>query len=154
MSYRFGPSGGIGGDPFTTSPPAENGPWKISMIKVWSEDRINALEVVWTNPLGEVRTSPKFGGSDGHQHEFEIDKDDQLVRIEGSTEVVKFWEGLSWYQFCSLQFFTQQGRSSPLYGQQWGVGFSYDGVPDHQVIGFYGRSSSWIEALGVMIDQA
>ena len=147
MSYSFGPSGGSGGNPFSALPPADNGPWKISAIQVWSGNRIDAIEMIWRNPQGNIRTSPKFGGSGGTEQEFDIDAADYLVRIEGSVG-----EREDNVRVFSLQFFTKQGRSSKVFGSQTAAPFRYDEIPGNQVISLFGRSGAEIDALGVVIE--
>jgi hypothetical protein len=146
MSNSFGPSGGTGGDSFSVLPPSDNGPWKISAIQVWSADRIDGLEVIWSNQHGDVRTSPKLGGTGGVEHEFQIGQDDFLTRIEGS--VGSFNDNV---RLFSLQLFTKNGKSSDLFGKPASDKFQYDGVTGYQILGLFGRSGSAIDALGTVL---
>jgi hypothetical protein len=147
----FGASGGLGGTDFVAQPPRENGPWKISSIQVRSGSRIDSIEVFWTNSSGDIHASPRYGGSGGEEDEFPIDSGDYLVRIEGSLGFIE--NESSYPRLFSLQLFTQNGKSSPVFGKATEAKFHYDGIPGYQITGLFGRSGSAIDALGVSIDR-
>jgi hypothetical protein len=147
MSDQFGPSGGTGGNPFTAEPP-EGGGWKISAIDVWSGDRIDSIELIWSHSGGETKSSPKFGGSGGNESEFQIDVGDYLTRIEGSVGSKE-----DNVRIFSLQFFTRNGNMSKIFGKPTQAKFRYDEIQGQQIIGLFGRTGAAIDALGVVYDE-
>ncbi|KAF5339698.1 hypothetical protein D9758_014901 [Tetrapyrgos nigripes] len=84
------------GDPLTT---------RLSSITVHSGSGIDAIECTFQVGNKTV-SSGKKGGNGGSAHTFELRFEEQITRIEGRANT-----GL-----CKLQFFTNQGRSSDVYG--------------------------------------
>jgi len=148
MSAKFGPSGGIGGSPYDApaQDPDANGPWTINKISGWSETRINEITIWWTNP-DDSEVGNSFGEMGGEVYTFEIAKGDFLTQIRGSVGENE----CSWLVY-SLQFVTQNGVVSPIFGEPTAEDFEYICPPGYQITGIFGRSGGAVDALGVYID--
>ena len=151
MAYlKYGPSGGVGGDIFDPIIPQDQKPgWKIREIKVTSESLINQIQLEWENKKNEIQDSPVIGSYDGgNKDEFDIVSDDYLVIVKGS--VVQGDSGAIYVS--SLQFTTNTGITSPIFGNPTSEVFSYQAPPGFQIIGIFGRAGGFIDALGVYIN--
>ncbi|CAF1524984.1 unnamed protein product, partial [Didymodactylos carnosus] len=90
-----------------------------SQILIYSDKFINSIQLSYIAPdNGSIETqAPRHGGFGGQAHTvFTLDTDERIIRVEG-------WKG--WY-IDSLEFLTNQGRTSGQYGS-------------------YGRSTAWTE---------
>lgn len=146
----LGASGGIGGDPFNTESPRDDGPWKIGAIQVWSDNTgVNAIEIRWISQKEETRYHT-YGDRKGEEYEYRIGADDHLVKITGSLGL----RHIEVYRLhvSSLRFFTRKGHSSPVIGMESNVKFQYDEIPGYQIIDLFGRAGSDLDALGVGIE--
>ncbi len=146
MSYAFGPSGGVGGIPYSAPMPSSGGPWKISGLQGRSGDRIDQIEIVWSNQAG-AQASPPFGGNGGNPFQFLIPTGDYLTQIIGSAGQ---YDGTA--RLFSLQFITKSGVKSPVYGSAGPGNFYYRCPPGYQITGIFGRSGTAVDALGIYID--
>jgi hypothetical protein len=147
MSYAFGPSGGVGGSPYSALMPNSGGPWKISGVQGRSERRIDQIEIVWSNQAGGTQSSAQFGGDGGNPFQFSISTSDYVTQIVGS---VGQHDGS--VRLFSLQFITKSGAKSAVYGKAGSGNFNYQCPPGYQITGIFGRSKSAVDALGVYID--
>jgi jacalin-like lectin domain-containing protein len=97
---------------------------------------------------GGSQSSEQFGGDGGTPFQFSISDKDYLTLISGTVgvnngSVVLF----------SLQFFTQNGNKSPVFGSATSTPFNFQCPPGYQISGIFGRSGSAVDALGVYLDQ-
>jgi len=147
MSYVFGPSGGVGGNPYSAPVPTSgNAPWQISGVQGRSGSRIDQIEIVWSSKTGS-QSSEQFGGTGGDPFTFNIANGDYLTLISGSVGVNNGSVVL-----YSLQFFTLNGNKSPVFGSATSTPFNFQCPPGYQISGIFGRSGSAVDALGVYLD--
>lgn len=147
MSSVFGPSGGVRGSPYDAPMPNSGGPWKISEVQGRSGDRIDQIEISWSTQTNEIRSSPEFGGDGGSAFQFSIPSGDYLTQINGSVGTKD-----DSVRLFSLQFVTNAGLESEIYGQSGSGDFSYQCPSNYQITGIFGRSGGAVDALGVYID--
>lgn len=147
MSSTFGPSGGVGGSPFTAPAPTANGPWRINAVEGRSGSRIDQIELIWSNSAGATDSSPEFGGTGGNPFNFSILTGDYLTAIQGTVGTYN-----DSVRLFSLQFSTKNNTKSPVYGKATSYNFSYVCPTGYQITGIFGRSGSAVDALGVYID--
>lgn len=146
MSFVFGPSGGVGGNPYSAPMPTSGGPWRISGVQGRSGSRIDQIEIVWSS-AGGSQSSDQFGGSGGNPFAFSIPDKDYLTVISGTVGVNN-----GSVLLFSLQFFTQQGNKSQVFGSATSTPFNFVCPPGYQISGIFGRSGSGVDALGVYLD--
>lgn len=147
MSSAFGPSGGVGGSPYTAPMPTSGGPWKISGVQGRSGSRIDQIEISWSSQAGGSQSSDQFGGDGGSPFQFSIPTGDYLTQIIGSVGTTD-----NSVRLYSLQFVTKAGVKSAVYGKAGSSNFSYQCPSGFQITGIFGRSGSAVDALGVYID--
>ncbi|HXC70344.1 MAG TPA: jacalin-like lectin [Pyrinomonadaceae bacterium] len=147
MSYAFGPSGGVGGNPYSAPVPTTgNAPWTISGVQGRSGSRIDQIEIVWSSKSGS-QSSDQFGGDGGDPFTFNIPSGDYLALISGSVGV-----NSGSVVLFSLQFFTVNGNKSPVFGSATSTPFTFSCPPGYMISGIFGRSGSAVDALGVYLD--
>jgi Jacalin-like lectin domain len=148
MSSPYGSAGGVGGSSFDAPyPPAPqtNTPWVISAMKGRSGSRIDQIQVVWAG-AGGGGESPPFGGGGGSPFEFSVPPGEILTQIAGS---VGEYNGT--VRLFSIQFVTNAGTKSPVYGQATDAAFTFLCPANHVITGIFGRAKDEVDALGVYI---
>jgi Jacalin-like lectin domain len=148
MSYKFGPAGGVGGTPFDAPYPTgatTMSPYAISAMKGRSGSRIDQIQVVWAG-AGGGGESPPFGGEGGSPFRFDLPPGESLAQIVGS---VGYYENS--VRVFSIQFITNAGTRSNVYGQATSAAFSFQCPTNYVVTGIFGRADRAVDALGVYI---
>lgn len=148
MSYKFGPAGGVGGSPYDApypTVPAPGNPFGISAMQGRSGDRIDQIQVVWQG-AGGGGESPPFGGGGGQPFRFDIPPGERLAQIVGS---VGAYNGS--VRLFSIQFITNVGTASTVYGKATSDAFSFQCPPNYVVTGIFGRADKEVDAFGVYI---
>nr|CAD1819853.1 unnamed protein product [Ananas comosus var. bracteatus] len=131
MVHKEGPWGGTGGTPFDTKAAQQ-----ILGFEVWYDDCVTGIRFKYQQD-DEIKWSKVFGSTSGGRHD-KVQTTNTITGIHGteSTEVVQ-----------SLSFVTSAGTYGP-YGSKHGNPFDATGV----IVGFFGRSSEQLDAIGVWID--
>ena len=149
MSYKLGPAGGVGGSPYDapypTIPAAPGNPYAISAMKGRAGNRIDQIQVVWAG-AGGGGESPPFGGNGGSPFRFDIPPGEWLAQIVSS---VGAYDGS--VRLFSIQFITNAGTLSGVYGKATTAAFSFQCPPNYVVTGIFGRADKEVDALGVYI---
>jgi hypothetical protein len=145
MPQQFGPAGGSGGRQFTALP---DGPWRIGGVEGRSADRIDQIEVVWTDSAGKPHSSDQFGGQGGKRFGFQVNPGAYLTEIRGS---VGTYAGT--FSVFSLQFVTSDNVTSRVFGKATGYPFVFACPDGYHIVGLVGRSGHELDALGVYIDR-
>lgn len=132
--------GGQGGEQWTYQPKGE-----ICKIFITYEDAIHSICFTSQGENSILERSDQFGGEEGNQN-FEIDIDIKIEKLNGISGTVGTYNGLQ--IITSLCFTTDSNNSYGPFGSVRGASFSLLG--DAQaIIGFHGRSSRWLNAIGV-----
>jgi Jacalin-like lectin domain len=148
MSYKLGPAGGVGGSPFDAPYPTgavSMNPYSISAIQGKAYNRIDQIQVVWAG-AGGGGESPPFGGEGGRPFRFDIPPGEWLTQIFGS--VGEYNDSV---RLFSIQFVTNAGTRSDVYGKATSAAFTFQCPPNYVVTGIFGRSDREVDALGVYI---
>jgi len=88
-------------------------PANLKTLKVRCGSRIDAIECVFKLPSGQEISTGRKGGDGGGQNEFTLSANERIIRVEGRAGA----------RIDRLQFFTNQNRSSPIYGGDGGGPF-------------------------------
>ncbi|WP_451998999.1 jacalin-like lectin [Azospirillum argentinense] len=138
----LGPEGGPNGVPYADGYPGRGN--KIRRVSINHGTIIDGFQCFWeTGSPGD-----HHGGSGGSPYDFDIDRGDYLTTIEGSVGPHNSWPTV----VKSLKFHTKSGGSSPLYGAPRGAqehGFLLKAPKGWQILGFFGRSGTVVDAIGV-----
>lgn len=132
----FGPSGGIGGQPFDDEPPDEGA--SVREIRVWSGSTLDAIQLV-LDIGGEAVERTKHGGNAGNLSIMKLDE------TEFITEVYGRYSGY----IESLSIRTNLGKNRRFGALAGVMDFLYVAPPGFHIIGFWGRSSRVIDSIGV-----
>ncbi len=132
----FGPSGGVGGQPFDDCPPYENA--CVSEVRIWSGSCVDALQIV-LGIDGEDCESVKHGGSGGNLGIMKLAAGEYITEIYGRYG--------SYVDSLSLR--TNMGQVRRFGGQGGHSEFIYTAPPGYGVIGFWGRAGHILDAVGI-----
>lgn len=132
-----GPWGGSGGHPFY------DGRGDVVEIDVtYTNDHVTKLQVAYAESTGSRWHSPTHGSHGGHDEKITLDyPEEYLTQVVGT------------YGRCvnSISFITNKGTYGP-FGNTEGEGF--ESPADVVIVGFFGRSGSIIDQLGVLTIEA
>lgn len=103
---------------------------------VYSGEMVDSIQGVFSTTSGSTITGTRYGGDGGDRHEIKLDQGDYIVRVEGRAGD----------KIDQVKFLTARGAQFGPYGGGGGNPFTISGV---HVGGFYGRSGSLIDQLGV-----
>lgn len=136
----YGPSGGIGGAPFsgrTAQPPTT-----IKQIQIKHGWNVDSIEIIWNDGFTE-----KYGGDGGDGLDtFVLDDDEWLVGISGGRRDPSDGDFVKFLQF------TTNKRTSPTFGPAGGFSghpFAYQAPAGMRIYGILGRCGSYLDAIGV-----
>ena len=136
---QLGPIGGESGRPFEDyTIPADA---RLTAIHVFAEWVLDALRFEYAGSDGQPGGNPPVGGLGGYHHVFYLDEDEYLLGISGRC---------GWY-VDSVRFHTNK-RVSDLYGGEGGEqAYQLMAPAGHEIVGLFGRSDWYIDALGVIL---
>jgi hypothetical protein len=150
MSGYYGPSGGTGGHPFDIRPPIEPNytidttPYTIAGIIFYVGSYIDSIQVIYRNTqTEEVILSEKVGGDGGSEFPVDPGPGGYIVAISGNYD--NLVNGI----FVSFNDGNGVGVGLDHPNQP----FDYTTDPSQEVIGLWGRSGTYIDALGVIMRQ-
>jgi len=134
--YTEGPSGGTYGRNFLDAPPQR--PAYLDKIKVRSGNVIDAIQTYWTNG----RYSSLHGGNGGGEGWF-----------DPSPGIVTTVYGSADKDVTTIGFCDNKGRPCKVFGKHRATDqpFWYDAPPGYEIVGFFGRASGYLNAVGVII---
>jgi hypothetical protein len=134
----LGPSGGYGGSPFVDSVPSGAVP---SEILIRSGTYVDTLQMVLQLPNGQIEYMDRHGGNGGDADSFDLRDGEYITAIGG-----RYGQYVD-----SIQFYTNM-RISTIYGGSGGdADYYYEAPPGWQIVGFYGRSGDYVDAIGVVL---
>ena len=127
--------GGGGGGAFTDEP--SNCGAKVKKILIRSGERIDAIQITYKYPNGQIKDGKYFGGNGGGRHmiDINVDKGEKIVGVFGRS-------GL---ELDQLGFITNTGKIFGPYGATGGGPFK---VESCVIRGIYGRSGGLIDSIG------
>jgi hypothetical protein len=119
---------------------------RVKEVRVWAMNMIQAIEIVTESPEKFVTEGGPKGSALGSPKVFELAAGECILGIEGT------WGGPSGESIHTLRFITNK-RKSPLYGGLAGrtgeKEFRFEVPPEGAFSGFHGRSSRFLDALGI-----
>jgi hypothetical protein len=131
----LGPSGGYGGSPFADIVPSGAA---ATEILIRSGAYVDALQMVLQLPNGQIEYMDRHGGDGGDADTFDLRDGEYITAIGG-----RYGQYVD-----SIQFYTNM-RISTIYGGSGGdADYYYEAPPGWQIVGFYGRSGDYVDAIG------
>ncbi|CAH1429847.1 unnamed protein product [Lactuca virosa] len=116
---------------------------RIIKISVRSGDILDSICLTYKDESGYI-FSERYGGNGGSLHNIEFADDENLIGISG-----RFGTFQNLTVITSFSFQTNIKTYGP-FGLKGGTDFSI-GLAEGKFFGFYGRSGSYIDALGVIL---
>ncbi|MCC6540579.1 MAG: hypothetical protein IT225_00005 [Flavobacteriales bacterium] len=136
-------AGGKGGEDFSDKLVRGT---RVKEVRVWALNMIQAIEIVTESPEKFITEGGPKGSALGSPKVFELAAGECIIGIEGT------WGGPSGEFIHTLRFITNK-RKSPLYGGLAGrtgeKEFRFEVPPEGAFSGFHGRSSRYLDALGI-----
>ena len=126
--------GGSGGNAFSDNIPQDGA--KVAGIRIRSGWGLDAIQILYAK--GEHR----HGGNGGGENAFTLKEDEYLTKISGKAGSY----------IGSIQFHTNEDTSNSYgtaQGQWAGADFTLEASANQQIVGFKGRSGSYIDAIGI-----
>ena len=140
LTGKCGSSGGWdnGGKPFSDGAIQEGE--SIHEVRIWSGDKVDAVQVVARTKEGVSYELEKHGGAGGQEHVLPLDLDEYITGISG-----KFGEFVD-----SICIHTNKKQSTHFGGQGGYSYYEYTFPEGEEVIGFFGRGGELIDSIGVI----
>jgi hypothetical protein len=138
LEYYIGLWGGGGGAPFEDK--ITDGS-RIAIIGLSHGSWIDALTLAIERSGGKVETLPRHGGTGGKMDQIVIDPGDWITEVSGTYG--------SYVTQLTLR--TQKGQVYTYGGDDGSTPFSYTIPKGFELIGFYGRSWTYLDSIGVII---
>jgi hypothetical protein len=137
LSNQTAFAGGRGGSEFSADTIASGA--RISEVRVYAGDRIDAIQVVYSLSDGRVVEGARRGGGGGRVQKFALDSDEYIIGLSGRCGD----------QIDSLRIHTNK-RTSQVFGGSGGSrDFKIDVPSGSQAVGFVGRSGRYLDAIGL-----
>ncbi|CAN6340583.1 unnamed protein product [Urochloa humidicola] len=144
---KIGPWGGGGGDPRDDIVAAGVAPHRLESVVIRCQNAVDAISFTYAGVDGAPRKAGPWGGSGGRERKVKF----------GATEVIKEISG-TYGPFkghaCivrSITFVTNVGKHGPFGKPAEGTPFSVPVQDGGRVVGFFGRSGSLLDAVGVYV---
>jgi Jacalin-like lectin domain len=140
----FGPVGGDGGSPFEDVAPAGARIAGLIIRSGGPRNVVVAIQVYYVSPTGQVTFGDRHGGGAGDEENISLQAGEFFTQISG-----RYGQFLD-----SLTVETSGGPNGPRrFGRFGGLGGSEDyefpEVNGQEIIGFFGRAGTLVDALGV-----
>ncbi len=130
-------AGGLGGSHFVALP--KNTHEAISSITVRSSKVINSIQLTFSNGKITSQTMP-YGGEGKIASTFRLNPGEYITRVYGFSGKIVY----------SLAIMTSTGRKYAWGGKGGQSRFSFSGSKQDPIIGLWGRSSNYVDAIGVV----
>jgi hypothetical protein len=143
---KIGPWGGRGGherDIVVTGV----APHRLESVVIRCEAAVDAISFTYAGIDGTSRSTGRWGGSGGRRHEVRFGDMEVVKEISGTYGPFDGHAGI----MRSLTFVTNVGKHGPFGEPRQGMPFSVPLQNGARVVGFFGRSGSLLDALGVYV---
>ncbi|OEL37029.1 hypothetical protein BAE44_0001951 [Dichanthelium oligosanthes] len=157
---KIGPWGGRGGDPGDIVA-AGVAPHRLEGVVIRCQEAVDAISFTYAGVDGMPRRAGPWGGSGGRKHKIlSVSSASGFFGKQvkfGATEVVKEVSGTYGPYgghagiVRSLTFVTNVGKHGPFGEHGEGTPFSITVQDGGRVVGFFGRSGSLLDAVGVYV---
>ncbi|AQK49092.1 OSJNBa0016N04.16-like protein [Zea mays] len=137
---KFGPWGGDGGQPQDIG----TLPCRLDRIKISSGLIIDSIEFSYAGPDSQYRTAGPWGGHGGDNSSFQLAGSEFLTGVSGSIGTFNGHANV----ITSLTFVTN-ARSYGPFGRGRGTSFHIPVQGNGCIVGFFGRSGRYLNAIGV-----
>lgn len=138
--YIMGPSGGVGGGAFSDARLPANFA-RVSEVRIRHGAWIDGVQVLHQLTSGKVKSQPLHGGGGGRLARFALRKNEYITAVRGRYG--KYVD--------SIVLRTSSGRVFSTGGKGGNVDYAYAAPPGYQIVGFHGRSGSFLDSIGVVI---
>lgn len=117
---------------------------KICGFRVRHGNRIDAIQIKVCDISGKYHYQQMHGGAGGTLSSFNLRDNEHLVAIKG-------WIGKrnETTRIFGMQFVTNAGRTSPIYGKSTSIPFELHVPNDYHIDGIFGAAIAELDAIGV-----
>jgi hypothetical protein len=136
---QSGQSGGAGGETFLDDIRPQD--YQITEVRIHAGQQVNAIQVTHETVDGQCHAFPLRGQAGDDCYVLALDADEYIVRVSGRCGTV----------VDSIRVQTNR-QCSPLLGGDGGeVAYQYEAPPGIEIVGFCGRASEVVNAIGVLM---
>ncbi len=130
-----GPHGGQGGNEFAISADG-----RITALSIRCGGWIDAVQLLFQKQDGTEDSTEKAGGNGGGLKLFRLSEGERITKVYGGAS-----------QFVDLIVIeTDKGRKETFGNSSSPVNFTYIVEEGHQLVGFFGRAATYVDALGIL----
>jgi hypothetical protein len=137
--YKLGCSGGHAGTEFADRELPQRA--RLAEVRVRHGTYVDALQMVYETTGGSLRQFERHGGGGGEAGVLKLDAGEYLTAISG--RVGDFVD--------SIEFETSKRRKAGFGGEGGWASYRYEAPPGTAIVGFWGRSSDVLNAVGVLL---
>ncbi|XP_034568326.1 uncharacterized protein [Setaria viridis] len=141
---KFGPWGGDGGKPRDI----KLAPYRLDSITISSGTIIDSIEFSYTDHDGMCHTIGPWGGCEG-KNKIQLGSSEFLTGVSGTVGPFRNLLNV----ITSLTFVTNNARSYGPFGKGRGTPFHVQIQNNGKIVGFFGRSNQYLNAIGVYMNQ-
>lgn len=138
MSKSINIAGGPGGTPFTDYAVPQQA--RISELRIYASQYIDAVQLVYTTADGETAVMPRIGGLGGEATLIPLADDEYITGISGRC---------GWY-IDQMRIHTNKRVTETMGGTGGFEDFALAATPGNAIVGFHGRCDWFIDALGII----
>lgn len=132
---QHGPHGGSGGNEFSL---LANG--RITALSIRCGGWIDAVQLLYQKQDGTEDSTEKAGGNGGGLKLFRLSEGERITKIYGGAS--RFVD--------RIVIETDKGRKEVFGNSNSPVQFTYMVPEGHQLVGFFGRAATYVDALGIL----
>ena len=113
----------------------------IAGMRIRSGNQIDSIQVTYRLKDGSTYEAPRHGGNGGSESSFTLADGEKLIRMEGMTNGVLV---------DMVTFYSNLNKMYGPYGRTGRTPFSVAGI---EIVAFFGRAGSLLDAVGVHVSQ-
>ncbi|KAG2640833.1 jacalin-related lectin 3-like [Panicum virgatum] len=142
-ALKIGPCGGPGG----YAQDIEEGPKRLESITVRSGVVVDSIEFSYIDHAGRRRSAGPWGGHRGNPHTIHLDADEFVTEMAGTIDKFDINNDTV---ITSLKIVTNLQTFGP-WGDENGAPFTIPVQSGSGIVGFFGRSGVYLDAIGVYV---
>ncbi|XP_037482907.1 mannose/glucose-specific lectin-like [Triticum dicoccoides] len=143
---KLGPWGGSGG----SDKDIVEAPRRLESITVSSGLIVDSIKFSYVDQAGQKHTGGPWGGSGGNQNTIVLGASEFVKEVSGTHGI---FDKDQHHIITSLKFITNVKAYGP-FGEAKGTPFTIPAEKNSSIVGFFGRSGIYLDALGVYVSNS
>lgn len=139
---KIGPWGGIDGG---RAQDITAIPKRLESITIHSGWTVDSISFIYLDQAGQKHRAGPWGGPGGDPYMIEFGSSELLKEVSGTYGLYEGWKVIR-----SIKFVTNKKQYGP-FGRQEGTPFSVPVQNNSSIVGFFGRSGKYLDAVGTYV---